>query len=105
MCAAGILLGNASISGFPIQAAVGALLFSTDDIEEMVASSDDGVLSEDSDGVRHPWQRKSMHFNCVSCYSNISEPGGHLPIGPSCVGLLLSNLSRFGGRFKTSLGF
>ena len=42
---AGILPGNASICGFPIQAAISALLLSDDDLEEMATSSDDGLLS------------------------------------------------------------
>ena len=31
-----------------------------------------------------------MHFNCVPCHSNISEPGGHVPVDANCVGSLLS---------------
>ena len=76
---AGIRFGNASISGFPIQAAIGALLLSDDDVEEMVTSSDDGALSGRPDGTEHSWQGKSMPFNRVPTYSNVGEPGGHLP--------------------------
>ena len=89
--AAAILLGNNSISGFPVQVAVGALLLSADEVEELVASSDDGILastSEDSDGTRHPWQAGNMHFDCVPCFANISQPGGHLPLGQNHVGSL-----------------
>ena len=69
--AAAILLGNASISGFPIAAAIGALLLSDDDIEELVTSSDDGTLSGRPDGTPHPCQGESMPFNRVPTYSNI----------------------------------
>ena len=32
-----------------------------------------------------------MPFNRVPTYSNVSEPGGHLPQGQKCVGSLLSH--------------
>ena len=84
--AAGVSLGHFSISCFPISAAIAALLISDDEIEELVTSSDDGVLSGRSDGTKHPWQGDSMPFNRVPTYSNIGEPGGHLPHGENCVG-------------------
>ena len=61
--------------------------------EDLVASSDDGVLastSEDSEDTRPPWQARNMHFDCVPCFANISQPGGHLPLGQNHVGSLLS---------------
>ena len=74
----------------PIHAAIGALLLSDDDVEEMVTSSDDGALSGRPDGTVHSWQGESMPFNRVPTYSNVGEPGGHLPLGQNCVGSLLS---------------
>ena len=88
--AAGVLLVNASISGFPNSAAVGALLLTDDDIEEMAISSDDGALSGRQDGTPHKWQGASMPFDRAPTYSNVSEPGGHLPQGQNYVGSLLS---------------
>ena len=75
------------ISGFPLHAALGALLLSPDEVDQMVASSDDGFVKDDS---RKSWERQTMHFNCVPCHSNISEPGGHVPVDANCVGPLLS---------------
>ena len=89
--AAGILFGNASISCFPMAAAIGALLLSDDGIEELVTSSDDGILSGRSDGTKHPWQGDSMPFNRFPTYSNIGEPGGHLPYGENGVDSLLTH--------------
>ena len=73
VCAAAILLGNVSISGFPVRVVVGVVLLSADEVEELVASSDDGVLastSEDSDDTRPPWQTRNMHFDCVPCFAS-----------------------------------
>ena len=56
------------ILGFPISAAIGALLLSDDDIEEMATSSDDGALSGRQDGTPHKWQGASMPFDRVPTY-------------------------------------
>ena len=48
--AAGVLLGNAFISGFPISASIAALVISDDEVEELITSSDDGSLSGRLDG-------------------------------------------------------
>ena len=56
----------------------------------MVTSSDDGILSGRPDGTEHSWQGRSMPFNRVPIYYNVSEPGGHRPLGQNCVGSLLS---------------
>ena len=89
--AAGVLLGNASIAGFPSSAAIAALLISDDEIEELVTSSNDGILSGRLDKQKHPWQGDSVPFNRVTTYSNLGEPGGHLPYVENCVGSLLTH--------------
>ena len=92
VCAAGIVLGNSAISGFPLQAALGALLLSADEVEDMIASSDDGCLPKDSGEARKPWERTSMHFNCIPCYS------------PTSVNLSWFKLCRHFAQFKVVFG-
>ena len=72
---------------FSFQAALGALLLSPDEVDQMVASSDDGFVKDDSN---KSWEIHTMNFNCVPCHSNISEPGGNVPVDANCVGTLLS---------------
>ena len=79
LLAAGVLLGNASISGFPLAAAVSACLLSDEDVEQMVTSSNYGFQSGREDGQKHPRQADSVQYDFVPTYSNISEPGDHTP--------------------------
>ena len=79
------------ISGFPLQAALGALLLSPEELQKMVVGSDDGFVP---DTTKKTWKSQTMSFNSVPCHSNINEPGGYVPIDQNRVGELLSpNLS------------
>ena len=86
--AACVLFGNASISGFPLSAAVAACVISDDEVEQLALSSDGSFHS--GIGVKHEWQGDSIPYNHVPTYSNVKEPGGHVPAENDFVGSLLS---------------
>ena len=60
VCAAGILIGDTTISGFPLQAALGALLLSPAQVNQMIACTDEGFVKEEH---RKSWTRRTQHFN------------------------------------------
>lgn len=86
--AAGVLFGIAYIYSFPLSVAVAACVISDDEVEQMALSSDDSFLN--GIGKKHEWQGDSMPYNHVPTYSNVLEPGGHVPTGNNFVGSLLS---------------
>ena len=91
LLAAGILLGNASISGFPISAAIAACVISDEDVARLVTSSEDRFQSGRVEEEKHSWQGDSVQYNLVTTLTSISEPGGHSPDGEKVVGSLLTD--------------
>ena len=92
MLAAGIRLGNVSVSVFfRISAAIAACVISDEDVARLVTSSNDCFQSGLEEEGKHSWQGDSVQYNLVTTLTSISEPGGHSPDGESVVGSLLTD--------------